>query len=96
MADVDEARLWMGWGDWNVICAVGKEQVPELVALAAAGGVATTVIGRCLGDAIGVFVERAGRRLPAPRIESERFAVDSWFVKGIDAYVEALLKAELP
>ena len=35
------------------------------------------------------------RRLP-PRLESERFAADSWFKVGISAYVESLLNLPLP
>jgi len=32
----------------------------------------------------------------APRLESERFAKDSWFTAGIEGYIQALLQVELP
>jgi hypothetical protein len=41
-------------------------------------------------------VRRGRKTLGAPQIESERFAKDSWFVGGIDAYIEILLKTPLP
>lgn len=32
----------------------------------------------------------------APRLESERFAQDSWFGSGIQGYVDLLLGVDLP
>ena len=40
----------------------------------------------------GVFLVRdSGQTIAAPRLESERFASDSWFHEGIDGYVRRLL-----
>jgi thiamine-monophosphate kinase len=93
---IEPHRLWLGWGDWNVVIAVPPEQSEEMMSLAAANNFRATEIGEfCEGDA-DVIVERQGKRLPAPRLESERFAKDSWFSSGIQGYIDLLRAIPLP
>ncbi len=96
---VDVARLWLGWGDWNVICTVRNDRLSEAVQLMRSRGHTLVVIGRVVeqqpGAAVVVIVGRR-ERLAAPRIESERFAKDSWFSAGIGAYIGMLESARLP
>ncbi|MGN6546981.1 MAG: thiamine-phosphate kinase, partial [Aureliella sp.] len=95
LQEIDPCRFWLGWGDWNVICTCKRGDVGALMVAAARCGGLATVIGECVsGD--GVYLKRGGRVVPAPRLESERFAVDSWFEMGVETYLSKLLCVELP
>jgi thiamine-monophosphate kinase len=93
---VDPARLWLGWGDWNVLCAVHPEKFEEVLRVGEEVGVSITPIGSFHGETAGVFLHRHGTTLPAPRLESERFAADSWFSEGIQGYISRLLSVKIP
>lgn len=97
--DLDPARLWLGWGDWNVIFAIRPDRLAEAMQVAAQSGHTLVPIGRVVephpNSHLVVLVGR-DERLPAPRIESERFAKDSWFSAGIGAYIALLESAILP
>jgi thiamine-monophosphate kinase len=89
-------RLWMGWGDWNVVCAVWPTDVQEALALAAENGFDVRVLGRfTLGESPRVRWQRGECCGTFSRLDSERFAKDSWFHTGIQAYIDSLLKMEL-
>jgi thiamine-monophosphate kinase len=92
----DPARLWLGWGDWNVIVAVDPTSVSDVVSTAREAGSVALPIGCCSASSGAVTLVRGDERAPGPRVESERFAADSWFTSGIEGYVELLLTAELP
>ena len=94
--DVEPARLWMGWGDWNVLATVSPEKLEAASAICAANGSELVPIGRCRAGAGEVFLKNGRVTTPAPRLDSERFAADSWFKVGIRAYVDSLLKMPLP
>ena len=53
-------------------------------------------IGEVQAGGRDVLLSRKGNLQVAPRLESERFAEDSWFGKGIEAYVNLLLSVDLP
>jgi thiamine monophosphate kinase len=95
---IDPAQLWMGWGDWNVICSVSEERAEELLNCATSVGAVAHIIGRVLGRAEPdrVVLRRGGRTSAAPRLESERFSDDSWLTSGIEGYIQALRNLELP
>lgn len=93
---IDPARLWLGWGDWNVVAVIQPQNVEKALALAEAAGGVVIPIGRLIQDEPGVLLRRGSVQAPAPRLESERFARDSWFVGGIEAYMERLLAIPLP
>lgn len=92
----DPARCWLGWGDWNVIVAVRAHQVVEAVGCASEQGHVVIPIGRATSDSGRLTLSGASEKLPAPRIESERFAKDSWFSAGIQSYVNLLSSVRLP
>jgi thiamine-monophosphate kinase len=94
--NVDPARLWMGWGDWNVIAAVRPDKLSRLLECAGELGHAVIQFGRVVGPGAAVVVSRSGRTKRNLRLESERFADDSWFSTGIEGYVKRLLDLELP
>lgn len=96
---MDPARRWLGWGDWNVICTIPQDRLSDALALAGQNGHSILQIGRVLEphpgcDLVTLVGER--ERLAAPRIESERFAKDSWFSAGVGAYIAMLESAVLP
>ena len=93
---IDPARLWLGWGDWNVFAAMPESDCQLARLVGAQLGVEITSIGEFWGTEAGVFLRRGDRTVPAPRLESERFAADSWFAEGIQAYVERLLAIKIP
>lgn len=92
---VDPARLSLGWGDWNVLCALDAGDVDECQRLASICGLAVEPIGKCAPGG-GVFLRNGTSTIQAPRLESERFSRDSWFLEGIDGYIGRLLNLELP
>lgn len=96
---VDAARCWLGWGDWNVICAIPDDRMSDAIRLTKSNGHTLIPIGRVVERQPGAeFVTIVGQRerLPAPRVESERFSKDSWFSAGIEAYIKMLESAKLP
>jgi thiamine-monophosphate kinase len=94
--DIDPARLWLGWGDWNVIAAIHPQHLQRAVEVASAAGSTIVPVGKILNGDPQVMLRRCGNTSPAPRLESERFAKDSWFDAGVEKYVEILLSVELP
>ncbi|MGH9476176.1 MAG: thiamine-phosphate kinase [Terriglobales bacterium] len=95
-AGLDPARLWLGWGDWNVVATMRVGDLASAKRLVAHEGVPVTPIGYCSPGTGSVVLERAGRRSIAPRLESERFAADSWFGTGVDGYIKLIRTVELP
>jgi len=93
---IDPARLWLGWGDWNVIAAIPQPLVLPAQRLAEASGGFLLPIGRFHDGKPEVSLKRGGTVSPAPRLESERFAADSWFSAGIDAYLDQLMTLSIP
>lgn len=94
--EIDQARLWLGWGDWNVLVGVSADAVPAVVETADNHGFAVKVIGQFKTGVARALVRRSSVLREAPRLESERFAADSWFATGIDGYVKLLLEINLP
>lgn len=93
----DAARLWMGWGDWNVICTVSPNRLDDMNALAERLLVDIVPIGRMRRGKPAVILRGMNSVVPAPRLESERFAPDSWMMKGgIDEYVRMIKSVQLP
>lgn len=93
---VDPARLWLGWGDWNVIAAVHPNALDSAIKIALDEDTVVTPIGELVAGKPEVVVRRGSAAQTAPRLESERFAKDSWFASGIEAYINILLNVELP
>ncbi len=93
---VDQARMWLGWGDWNVIASVREANLAQVLQLGREVGVALVPIGRFSNHFHGVVLCNGEHSIAAPRLESERFARDSWMLKGIDEYVRMLRAVELP
>jgi thiamine-monophosphate kinase len=94
--ELDSARLWLGWGDWNILIAVSPDHEPSVVELAGRHGFFVSTIGEFKDGFAGAFVRRKDKIQEAPRLESERFAADSWFSSGINGYIKMLLELDLP
>ncbi|CAN5449503.1 thiamine-phosphate kinase [soil metagenome] len=92
---VDPLRLLFGWGDWNLVLAIDPGEIDLVRGISSDLAVPLTELGE-LTSSQDVVLRRGDRvaRLAAP--DSERFAVDSWFVAGIGSYIEKLLNFELP
>jgi thiamine monophosphate kinase len=96
-APIDPARLWLGWGDWNVIAAVDPDDYEEIEQITIRFGTDINKLGFFTREFSGVRVERGGVMQNAPRLESERFAKDSWMLTGgVEKYVDLLLSVALP
>ena len=87
---INPNRLWLGWGDWNVIAAISEEKFALASKIAAEMKFPLRHIGVFEIGAPEVVLTTTGATLRAPRLESERFAKDSWFTAGINRYVELL------
>jgi thiamine-monophosphate kinase len=92
----DQARLWLGWGDWNVIACVSPNHEEEVINIARELSAVVVHIGRTTARHSDVVLRRGDAAILAPRLESERFAKDSWMLKGIDEYVRMLRSVTLP
>jgi thiamine monophosphate kinase len=92
----DQARLWLGWGDWNVIACVSPNHEEEVINIARELSAVVVHIGRTTSRHSDVVLRRGDAAILAPRLESERFAKDSWMLKGIDEYVRMLRSVTLP
>jgi thiamine-monophosphate kinase len=85
-----------GWGDWNVIATMRETDLPEASKIAAAAGSSITPIGILEPGEPAVHIRSSSQTILAPRLESERFASDSWFSEGIDGYIRRLVGLNLP
>jgi thiamine-monophosphate kinase len=92
--ETEPLRLALGWGDWQLIGTCRTDALDALGQIAAASQTELHRIGHIEGGA-GVQLDYAGRRGPLLRLDSQRFAPDSWFSAGLDAYVELLLNGPL-
>jgi thiamine-monophosphate kinase len=96
-ANADSARLWLGWGDWNVIASISEVNLSSACRSVSEAGGVIAEIGKVVSSGTGrVLVSRNGMIQDAPRLESERFAKDSWFSGGISSYVKLLREVPLP
>jgi thiamine-monophosphate kinase len=89
-------RLWFGWGDWTVVSTVREAKLEALSTAMASICRPWAVIGRVVAGQAKVDLVDHDRRLRAHRLESERFASDSWFTEGIDEYIRRLEAFPLP
>jgi thiamine-monophosphate kinase len=92
----DQARMWLGWGDWNVIASISPQNEAEVLKVVGDLEASAIRIGQFNSGRSGVVLRRGDMCLPAPRLESERFAPDSWMLKGIGEYVRLLRSVPLP
>ncbi|MGO7769837.1 thiamine-monophosphate kinase [Rhizobium ruizarguesonis] len=88
-------RLWMGWGDWAVVAAVEEERLNDLARACDQDGITYSIIGEFV-EGTAVRLVDGVRSIPMGRLESERFAADSWFTVGIDEYIRRLHAFVLP
>ena len=92
----DQSRFWLGWGDWNVIACAPPNRMKQIYEVAGHLDAVVVQIGKCSKEHSGVRLRRDTHVIPAPRLESERFASDSWMLKGMDEYVRMLRSVPLP
>lgn len=89
-------RLWMGWGDWLVVIAVGEAQADGFLKTVKAQEMPMTVIGKFLPGEGKVRLRGETSEIMLERLESERFADDSWFHQGLEGYEGMLKSLRLP
>lgn len=92
--DTEPLRLAMGWGDWQLVGTCAPESLDALGQVVEHTGTELHRLGR-VEDGAGVTAEVAGRSGPLMPLDSQRFAPDSWFSVGLDAYCEFLLNSPL-
>lgn len=88
-------RLWLGWGDWNVVVGVSEGDLREVLSTVQGIGGEAWRIGRVIEGEAQLMMERGDETAQAPRLESERFAEDSWFEQGIEGYIKRLVNVNL-
>jgi thiamine-monophosphate kinase len=91
-----QSRMWLGWGDWNVIVCLSPEHQHDAVKIVEESGGIAICIGWLSDRHSDVLLRRGDVVISAPRLESERFAQDSWMLKGVSEYVRILRSAPLP
>jgi hypothetical protein len=89
-------RPWFGWGDWTVVATVSDNMIPKVAHILSDSHHAWSDVGRILRGQPNVCLVDGDARMRAERLESERFAEDSWFVKGIGEYIRQLSTYPLP
>jgi thiamine-monophosphate kinase len=89
-------RLWFGWGDWTVVSTIREAKLEAVSTAMASMGRPWAIIGHVVAGQPKVDLVDHDRRLRAQRLESERFAPDSWFTEGIDEYIRRLRAFPLP
>ena len=89
-------RLWMGWGDWTVVAAIDPSNADALREVMRAESIVGYEIGEFVNTTQGVELHDGGSTTKLDRLESERFAPDSWFHLGIEAYERMLRSLTLP
>jgi thiamine-monophosphate kinase len=82
--------LALGWGDWSLVCTLHPSALQMAQDDLAAVGGAVVPIGRITSDE-GIKVLESGLVGRMRPVDSERFAADSWFQAGIEAYLDELL-----
>jgi len=92
--NTEPLRLALGWGDWQLIGTCTPDALDALGQIASASHTELHQIGR-VETGTGVQLEFAGRRGLLLPLDSQRFATDSWFSAGLDAYVDLLLGGPL-
>jgi len=91
---IDEVRLFVGWGDWQLIGTVEKSKLHDLQLIADDFQIPLHVVGSVV-PGTGVFLRHGqdfGRMIP---LDSERFTGESWFTTGIETYISSLLSLPL-
>lgn len=92
---VDPVRFALGWGDWNLVVTVPKEQFPLLSEALGAQGLGPAVQIGSATDSSSIDISHNGIRGRMKPIDSQRFAPDSWFTSGIAGYESMLLEGPL-
>jgi thiamine-monophosphate kinase len=91
-----QGQLAFGWGDWTVVAGVSNEAYTQTAEVLAELSAPWSTVGEFVEGTSGVDLVNGTNRIRASRLESERFAADSWFTEGIDEYIRRLLQFELP
>ncbi|MDG4821910.1 thiamine-phosphate kinase [Asanoa sp. WMMD1127] len=92
--DVDPVRLALGWGDWQLVATAAAGSVHMIEDACSLLGVPVHHVGEVI-DEEGVHLVHEGHSGRLLTLDSERFAADSWFTAGLEAYVSRLLGASL-
>lgn len=83
-------NLAVGWGDWNLVCAVAPSEVASVRERLSEAGIGSTRIGH-LTAAPGLMLAKNGRTIAITPPRSERLTKDSWMTSGIRTYIESIL-----
>jgi len=93
---IKSERAWMGWGDWSVVISVADKRFQEFEDFVSQNSIAAHEIGIFRTGQAAVILEDGHRSAQLGRLESERFASDSWFHKGASFYQSELEHLKLP
>lgn len=93
--DIDPLRLGLGWGDWSLVCCCGARDYSTLRALLDEREIWSAPVG-VVRTGSGVTLKHRDQVASVTNaIDSERLVSQSFFVQGIEAYVDRLLNHQL-
>ena len=92
---VNPWNLLRGWGDWQLVVTMQKQNVPKAKKLAQRLRCPFHEVGQVKEGSGKVFFVNNGQVAPMNIIESERFTGTSYFTNPIEEYVSRLLNTEL-
>jgi thiamine-monophosphate kinase len=80
----------LGWGDWNLVCAVEPTSVTRVIDGLSDAGIHASEIG-WLVSVSEVVLRIGGQEILVPSPRSERLTRDSWMSAGLKGYIDQLL-----
>ncbi len=89
-------RFWFGWGDWAVVAIASDDNVGRIEEVMKSLNAPYSIVGKCHSGEPKVLLSTTSNTIEAQRLESERFALDSWFTEGIEGYIRRLDEFPLP
>lgn len=91
---VDPIRPALGWGDWQLVGCVDPLKLGQVERIANKYGVPMHVVGSVRAGR-GVSLEHRGRVGEMAPLDSQRFTEESWFTKGLESYIDMLVRGPL-
>jgi thiamine-monophosphate kinase len=88
---IDPVRFALGWGDWQLLVTFKDSDMETVERAAEVAGSGLTVIGLVAEDQ-RILIDADGTQGQLAPIDSQRFAKDSWFSIGLQAYEDRLFR----
>ena len=87
---IDKIKLALSWGDWQLITSISDDKLPIFKAKMRNLKKSFHVIGKFHSGAGKVFISYKNKVYKLRNFENERFSNVSYFMYGLDGYIEYL------